>query len=203
MKNVGVYNKYRVRDREPKVNGPERLRVLEKVIKENNLRSGAELGVRSGELYYYLLAHCPDLHLLGVDVLDTITVGDGKRKKVIENNKKDQGFSWDMESYYNFIMELIEEYKPRASFIRDYTTEAVKLIEDESLDFVFIDADHAYSSVLRDIEDWTPKVKKGGYITGHDWYLSGVRKAVQEKFGNVIAGRIEIKPDSVWMVRKV
>ena len=62
----------------------------------------------------------------------------------------------------------------------------VSLFEDEYFDFVFIDADHKYESVKQDIDDWFPKVKVGGILAGHDYAISqhGIRKAVDEKFGN-------------------
>ncbi len=58
---------------------------------------------------------------------------------------------------------------------------ASKLYEDNSLDFVFIDANHNYEFVKKDIEAWLPKIKKGGYIGGHD-YGGGVKQAVDEIF---------------------
>lgn len=55
----------------------------------------------------------------------------------------------------------------------------------QSLDFCFIDADHAYESVQRDIAAWRPKIKPGGILAGHDYdherYPSVVR-AVREAF---------------------
>ena len=62
-----------------------------------------------------------------------------------------------------------------------------KEIEDLSLDFVYIDGDHRYESCLKDIELWLPKVKKGGFIGGHDYLercFPGVVRAVSEKLGN-------------------
>lgn len=60
---------------------------------------------------------------------------------------------------------------------------ASKLYKDESLDFVFIDADHTYEAVLNDIHHWFPKVKHGGHIAGHDYFNDpGVQKAVRTYF---------------------
>ena len=194
------YDPFRVKERESKSGQPVgRSLVLESLIKNNNLKTGAELGVRSGENYYYLLAHCPDLELLGVDLfqIQSEGSGEGHRRKTFEN--AEYGFSYEFESYYKFIQELQEEFGSRAKFIRDWTTEAVKHVEDNSLDFVFIDADHSYKCVSRDIQDWRPKVKKGGYITGHDWYQSPVKRAVKDVLG---AGSIETKQDNVWIYRK-
>lgn len=58
---------------------------------------------------------------------------------------------------------------------------AAKSYADNSLDFVFIDANHNYEFVKKDIEAWYPKVKKEGYIGGHD-YRTGVKLAVDEFF---------------------
>jgi predicted O-methyltransferase YrrM len=62
------------------------------------------------------------------------------------------------------------------------TNEAVKLFDDESLDAVFIDADHSYEAVKLDIQNWMPKVRRGGILAGHDYVPSwpGVVRAVDE-----------------------
>lgn len=79
---------------------------------------------------------------------------------------------------------------------------AASLIKDFSIDMVFIDADHKYDSVRRDLGCWMNKVKHGGVICGHDFesmeydekYINqdvyehkhhGVIKAVTEIFKNV------------------
>lgn len=51
-------------------------------------------------------------------------------------------------------------------------------------DMVFIDGDHLYESVRRDIEIWRPLVAKGGLMSGHDYmqYWPGVVRAVTEAF---------------------
>lgn len=61
--------------------------------------------------------------------------------------------------------------------------EASKKFENSSVDFVFIDADHEYDSVKKDIEHWLPKVKAKGIIAGHDYFNPcGVKQAVDEMF---------------------
>jgi hypothetical protein len=67
--------------------------------------------------------------------------------------------------------------------LRLYSWQAKNLFAPESLHFVFIDANHTYPEVKRDIEDWVPLVKRGGILGGHDYTseFSGVVKAVDEK----------------------
>ena len=50
-------------------------------------------------------------------------------------------------------------------------------------DLVFIDADHTYTAVRRDILAWWPKVKDGGWLAGDDWNEEGVKAAVRETRG--------------------
>lgn len=68
--------------------------------------------------------------------------------------------------------------------IRKPSVEAAALYADNSLDFVFIDADHLYKHVKADIEAWWPKVKPGGVFAGDDYYGKDVRRAVNEKFAD-------------------
>jgi len=49
------------------------------------------------------------------------------------------------------------------------------LVADESQDFVYIDANHAAWAAAHDMELWWPKVKKGGFLCGHDYYQVGAR----------------------------
>jgi len=65
------------------------------------------------------------------------------------------------------------------------SAKASESFEDESLDLVYIDANHSYENVTLDITKWLPKVKKGGTIAGHDYINSAdIRKAVADIFGD-------------------
>ncbi len=48
------------------------------------------------------------------------------------------------------------------------------------LDLVFIDADHSYEECKSDIELWTPHVRAGGIVCGHDVTFPDVERAVRE-----------------------
>jgi predicted O-methyltransferase YrrM len=52
---------------------------------------------------------------------------------------------------------------------REYSLDAVKTFPDNSIDFVFIDGNHALDHVVCDLTQWTKKVKVGGIISGHDY----------------------------------
>lgn len=54
-------------------------------------------------------------------------------------------------------------------FIREKSMDAVKRFEDNSLDFVYIDANHEAEFPYEDIVEWAKKVKPGGIISGHDY----------------------------------
>ena len=72
------------------------------------------------------------------------------------------------EARYEECVALAAKHKG-TKIIRDYSVAAAKTIKDESLDWVFIDANHAYGPVLEDMDAWFPKLKKGGLFSGHDY----------------------------------
>lgn len=72
---------------------------------------------------------------------------------------------------YKVAMDNIQGYEDRAIMVRASSKVASEMFEDESLDFIFIDANHAYDFVVEDINLWFPKLKKGGMFSGHDYIL--------------------------------
>jgi predicted O-methyltransferase YrrM len=72
-------------------------------------------------------------------------------------------------------------------------------IEDESIDFVYIDGNHQYTSIKEDLEVWGKKIKKGGIISGHDFGWEMVAKALKEFFNEDPKG---IFADGSWFYFK-
>lgn len=80
--------------------------------------------------------------------------------------------------------------------IRKTSVEASKDFADGSLDAVYIDAEHDIDNVRADIRTWKPKVKKGGFVCGHDAWLPFMQKLLgEEGFQTGF-----IYPDSSWIM---
>jgi predicted O-methyltransferase YrrM len=78
---------------------------------------------------------------------------------------------------------------------------AAEIYEDASIDFVFLDDDHATVHVMAEMEAWWPKVKTGGILAGHDFTWPSVHTAVEKwaiKHGRVV----EPVSNSSWMITK-
>ncbi len=141
---------------------------------------GAEIGVFIGYVTKNLLWLQPRLHLLMVDQWAPIdpnctnaTSGDDLAVLPVNN------WTW----VYAYAITNTELYADRRTILRGDSVAMADKVEDESLDFVFIDADHTYEGCLRDLKAWIPKVKPDGLIIGHDidspnYPKWGVRRAV-------------------------
>lgn len=71
--------------------------------------------------------------------------------------------------FYREAMNNTMGFEDRAIMIRATSIDAAKIFADNTLDFVYIDANHAYDFVREDIQAWLPKIKSGGYLCGHDY----------------------------------
>jgi len=66
--------------------------------------------------------------------------------------------------------------------LKDFSFNVTNKFEDNSLDFVYIDGNHSYEFVMKDLIDYYPKVR-GGIIGGHDFDTQGfpeVKNAVMD-----------------------
>lgn len=89
----------------------------------------------------------------------------------------------DFENLYEIFLENILPVKDYINIVKGISWEASSKYDDNSLDFIFIDAAHDYYSVTKDLNSWFPKLKKGGTIAGHDYYPGlGVYPAVNDFF---------------------
>lgn len=96
------------------------------------------------------------------------------------------------------LFRTLEPYRGRFTFMPDMSAAAAPGVPD--VDFVFIDGNHAYQFVRQDIELYWPKVRPGGFLSGHDYNQADVKRAVNEFFG-VLGLPVEHHQDC-WLVHK-
>tara|TARA_X000000368_G_C23052120_1_gene721936 strand:+ start:3189 stop:3824 length:636 start_codon:yes stop_codon:yes gene_type:complete len=140
-----------------------------------------------------------NLHLVEIGVARGATAKytiDYLNKKILKysgvdpyqpNYDRSDGFSYYnqkmMDNLYKFVNDKIND--PRFNLIRKKSNKAYLDFEDNSIDAIYIDGDHTYRGVIKDIKYWAPKVKPGGLIVGDDYLtFSGVKKAVNQVFPN-------------------
>lgn len=138
------------------------------LFNELGFLKGAEIGVYRGRYSELIKKYNPNLELWSVDAW-TIYPG-----------YKDFG-NHDIDDAYEEAKQRSE--KSGFKLIKGWSLDAVKNFEDNSLDFVFIDGNHDFRHVTDDIDEWSRKVRKGGIVSGHDFFINhhkgfGVREAV-------------------------
>lgn len=80
--------------------------------------------------------------------------------------------------------KLKSKYDPNIVYIHKGDSKLIlNNFEDEHFDFIYIDGDHSYDGVMSDLIVSYNKVKRGGYIMGHDYMIQrweGVYSAVND-----------------------
>lgn len=63
--------------------------------------------------------------------------------------------------------------------------------KDEYFGLVYLDADHSYEGVMKDLNAWFPKLVPGGIMAMHDFLAPeyGVKKAVED-FVNTMGDKV-------------
>ena len=157
-------------------------------IRSNNYKIGVELGVLRGPTFKFIVENCRNTNHIGVDVFLNDKIWKAKDISTTEELCEQPPVEW-----YGELIKFCEGFDGRAKLIRDFTHLAHNQFEDGSLDYVFVDASHDGDSVKRDIELWTPKIRKGGLVSGHDINLIQVAMAVVQS-----TPKHELGPDNVW-----
>lgn len=77
----------------------------------------------------------------------------------------------------------LDRFQITATVLREDSATAAARFADGSLDLVFIDADHQYDAVLRDLEAWWPKISPTGRIAGHDYSNEIDKRFAKPRYG--------------------
>jgi hypothetical protein len=134
-------------------------KILPAFFASRGYNAGAEIGVWHGKFSEAFCKHNPKLHMHAVDPWTSY------------------GGWWDSKNQGDVSTIMREAYEAATARLAPYTctihrgfsADVAPTIPDRSLDFVFIDGNHSYEAALQDLQLWSPKVKVGGLITGHDY----------------------------------
>jgi predicted O-methyltransferase YrrM len=116
--------------------------------------------------------------------------------------------SWDgiqTEQDFNELYEFAKErlVGNRCELIRASSIDAFDLVKGEKYDLVFIDAQHDYDWVKKEISLYLPLINKGGTLSGHDYNregYAGVCEAVDE-FVKESGKELVLYDGYVWSVQ--
>jgi hypothetical protein len=153
------------------------------VLDAMNLNNKAvEVGVAFGENAEIILNTCS---------LKTLYLVDPYKYVPMENPKGYGDAIKDWQGCYGYAKNKLSQFGSRAKFILMTSVEAAEQFENESLDFVYIDANHMRPYIDNDLNAWFSKVKIGGIFGGHDYHMvskpdyeCGVKDAVDTFFND-------------------
>jgi predicted O-methyltransferase YrrM len=157
---------------------------LADLFAELGFTKGVEIGVLFGRYSQILCERNKNLHLYAIDPW------------LVYPGFKTEDSQEQQEALYERAKIKLAPYN--CTIIRKKSMDAIKDFEDNSLDFVYIDGNHEFTSEANDIHEWSKKVRVGGIISGHDYkrYLLSSNSHSYEVV-NAYTGAYRIKP---WFV---
>jgi hypothetical protein len=173
----------------------------EEFIKRLDLRGlGIEIGVQQGRFSEFILDNS-NLHLIVLDAWRHFETGYPEGGNVSDKQHS---------VYLNETLSTLQnKHEGRFTLIRELSQVAHTFFKDEMFDFMYLDSNHTYSFVLRELENWWPKLKIGGMMAGHDFVdrddAFGVKSAVTNFFieKNMKVNVCDSGCCPTWFVKKI
>ena len=180
MKQVHIMNLYKMRNNNDGLCGL----CSQFLLGKYNL-TGIEIGSFAGESAQIFIKtnvfqklYCIDPWKNGYDETDIASEQNEQAQKIFNQKFKDE---------------------KRIIKIKDYSFNVIDKFSDESIDFIYIDGNHQYQFIKKDIQNYFNKIKKGGIISGHDYTHPPIQKAVNEFFKK---SPLKIFEDTSWVYIK-
>jgi len=125
----------------------------------------AEVGVAFGDFSENLLRSCEPSVFLAIDtfILHTLAELWGK------SPKETFGDRTHLQYYLSRFAELIEQNKLQV--LEGDSSARIDMLEDNSVDIFYVDGDHSYEGVQRDLTAITRKIAHGGLIIMNDYIM--------------------------------
>lgn len=140
-----------------------RFELWEKFLNFYNFKTVAELGVYKGDFAKIILDKC--------DFIENYYMIDPWRN-LTNWNKPANTSDAEFENIFNETLQKTNFAKSKRIILRGKTTEVINEIEDESLDFIYIDGDHTLKGISIDLIATWNKISENGYVAGDDFCSS-------------------------------
>ena len=142
-----------------------RHRELLELWRDLGYRVGAEIGTEAGRYAEEICRAIPGVKLHCIDPWQAYDRYEDHREQS------------RMDHFYNVALSrLVHQNSFDVELIRAPSLDAVHRFKPASLDFVFIDGNHHFDFVVQDIIAWSPIVRPGGIVAGHDYKPEGSEK---------------------------
>lgn len=150
-----------------------------KLFAELGFTTGVEIGIEKGKNAQTMFEIIPNLKLYGVDSYKQHPQASYAYHAAIRH--------WDAQYLENCKRQCLKRMKGKNfTLLQGFSEDMVDEIEDNSLDFVYLDSDHSYDMVMLDIIKWGRKLKKGGIMSGHDYYYEKDKSERRAKVAQAI-----------------
>jgi len=164
------------------------------ILRGMEVRTGVEVGVLNGENAAVLCRCIPTLErLYCVDPYQTDVDG---YTDAANNSQRIQ------DCRANLVQSMVDTGDIRGILIRQTSQIAAETLKKYApFDFVYIDANHKLDHIRKDLALWTPLVRIGGLVAGHDFglnYLDSVVPAVFELVDSRSVHLHVFKNDDIW-----
>ena len=92
------------------------------------------------------------------------------------------GVSLSQEYLYGLVVSRFAN-NPSIKVLRGWTWDILPTLADNSLDYIYVDADHSYEGMKRDLKLLQSKLKPEGLLMGHDYEMNFAKAKIPWKFG--------------------
>ena len=99
---------------------------------------------------------------------------------------------------YEEAQKNVKPWANQTEFLKMTTLEAAELIEDNSVDYVYVDARHDYCGCRQDLEAYWPKLKAGAILAGHDFLTNAEAQAMNPDQDWALCEDGSRNPAAVW-----
>lgn len=119
---------------------------------------GAELGVAEG-------LNSRDMLHAGMEKLYCVDNWEHLQGQSGDGSFPDE---WHRTNYHQ-AMNRLKPYEGSVVVLKGMSHEMASFVPDDSLSLLYLDGDHSFAGVIKDLDAWFPKVINGGVVSGHDF----------------------------------